>query len=40
MGVHEVTVGQFRSFVDATGYETEPEKDGEGGPRVFEGQDG
>jgi len=31
LGVHEVTVGQFRTFVDATEYKTEPEKDGEGG---------
>ncbi|MBC8874213.1 MAG: SUMF1/EgtB/PvdO family nonheme iron enzyme, partial [Planctomycetes bacterium] len=26
LGVHEVTVGQFRQFVNATGYETEAEK--------------
>ena len=31
LGVHEVTVGQFRSFVDASGYRTEVEKDGRGG---------
>jgi len=31
MGVHEVTVGQFRSFIEATGYETEAERDVEGG---------
>ena len=28
MGVHEVTVGQFRAFVKATGYKTEAEKGG------------
>jgi len=31
LGVHEVTVGQFRRFVEATAYKAEPEKDGEGG---------
>ncbi len=31
MGVHEVTVGQFRSFVAATGYRTEAERDVAGG---------
>jgi sulfatase modifying factor 1 len=31
LGVHEVTVGQFRQFVNDTGYKTEPEADGEGG---------
>jgi formylglycine-generating enzyme required for sulfatase activity len=31
LGVHEVTVGQFRSFVAATGYRTEAEVDGLGG---------
>ena len=28
MGVHEVTVGQFRSFSEATGYQTDTEKAG------------
>src|SRR5437016_473618 len=28
MGAHEVTVGQFRKFVDATGYKTDAEKNG------------
>lgn len=31
MGQHEVTRGQFRRFVEATAYETEPERDGQGG---------
>ncbi len=30
LGVHEVTVGQFREFVVDTGYKTEAERDGEG----------
>ncbi len=31
LGAHEVTVGQFRRFVEATGYKTEAESDGKGG---------
>lgn len=31
MAAHEVTVGQFRRFVEATGYRTEAERDGRGG---------
>ena len=31
LGVHEVTRGQFRRFVDATGYQTDAERDGDGG---------
>src|SRR5262249_24196357 len=31
LGAHEVTVGQFRAFVAATGYRTEAESSGEGG---------
>jgi sulfatase modifying factor 1 len=30
LGRHEVTVGDFRRFVEATGYRTEPERDGAG----------
>ncbi|HZG53908.1 MAG TPA: formylglycine-generating enzyme family protein, partial [Pyrinomonadaceae bacterium] len=30
MGVHEVTVGQFRRFVEETGYQTEGERNGRG----------
>ena len=45
MGIHEVTVGQFRRFVSSARYETEPESDGEGGygwnesEGKFEGRD-
>lgn len=31
MAAHEVTVGQFRVFVEATGYKTDAETDGKGG---------
>jgi formylglycine-generating enzyme required for sulfatase activity/serine/threonine protein kinase len=31
LGATEVTVGQFRRFVDDTGYQTEAQKDGKGG---------
>jgi serine/threonine protein kinase/formylglycine-generating enzyme required for sulfatase activity len=31
LGVTEVTVGQFRRFVEKTGYRTEAERDGQGG---------
>jgi formylglycine-generating enzyme len=31
MGKYEVTVGEFKKFVEATGYKTEAEIDGEGG---------
>jgi formylglycine-generating enzyme required for sulfatase activity len=30
LGAHEVTLGQFRAFVEATGYTTEAERDGKG----------
>jgi serine/threonine-protein kinase len=38
LGVHEVTVGQFRAFADATGYKTEAESTGEGAYRLVRGQ--
>jgi sulfatase modifying factor 1 len=31
LGAHEVTVGQFRKFVEAEGYKTDAERDGNGG---------
>ncbi len=31
MSIHEVTRGQFRQFVDSTGYQTDAERDGKGG---------
>lgn len=34
MGIHEVTLGQFQSFVKASGYQTEAEKDGKGALRL------
>src|SRR5262249_33086778 len=34
LGVHEVTVAQFRRFVEATGYKTEAERDGKGGKTI------
>ena len=42
LGKTEVTIGQFRKFVTENGYQTEPEKDGQGGwgyspPDKFEG---
>jgi formylglycine-generating enzyme required for sulfatase activity len=37
MGIHEVTRRAFRQFVDATGFETDAEKDGKGGMGWKEG---
>jgi len=34
LGIHEVTVGQFRQFVDATGHRTSAEKDNQGGQGI------
>src|SRR5205814_7016613 len=31
LGIHQVSRGQFRHFLDATGYKAEGEKDGKGG---------
>ena len=31
MGIHEVTIGQFKRFVEETGFKTESERDGTGG---------
>jgi formylglycine-generating enzyme required for sulfatase activity len=31
LGIHEITVGQFRFFVEDMGYKTEAEEDGQGG---------
>ncbi len=36
LAAHEVTVGQFNAFVDATGYKTEAERDGRGGMGMVE----
>jgi len=38
LGRHEVTVGQFRQFVNQTGYKTEAEKDGKGGLALINGK--
>ena len=35
---HEVTRGQFRKFVEETGYETEAERDGKGGHGLVDGK--
>jgi formylglycine-generating enzyme len=37
LGVHPVTVGQFKAFVAATGYQTEAETSGQGGYRFDAG---
>jgi formylglycine-generating enzyme required for sulfatase activity len=37
LGAHEVTRGQFRQFVEATGYKTDAEKDGKGAYAIGEG---
>ena len=36
MGMHEVTVKQFRQFVEATGYKTTAETNGVGGSHIFD----
>ena len=38
LGRHEVTRGQFRQFVEETGYKTEPERDGNGGHGSLDGK--
>jgi formylglycine-generating enzyme required for sulfatase activity len=38
LGAHEVTVAQFRAFVDATGYKTKAEVDGKGGVHYADGK--
>jgi formylglycine-generating enzyme required for sulfatase activity len=38
IGVHEVTVGAFRAFVDATGHVTDAEKDGKGADGKVDGK--
>ena len=38
LGRHEVTVGQFRQFVEGTGYQTEAERDGKGGFGYVDGK--
>jgi formylglycine-generating enzyme required for sulfatase activity/serine/threonine protein kinase len=40
MGRHHVTVGQFQQFVDATGYKTEAERDGQPAAGFFDGKAG
>jgi formylglycine-generating enzyme required for sulfatase activity len=39
MGKHEVTVGQFRAFVDATSYKTDGEREGSGAFRYAPNKD-
>jgi serine/threonine protein kinase/formylglycine-generating enzyme required for sulfatase activity len=39
LGIHEVTVAQFRAFVDATGYRTDAEASGQGGVVSINGKD-
>ena len=38
LSTHEVTRGQFRRFVEETGYKTEAEQDGQGGFGLLDGQ--
>src|SRR5262249_18643255 len=37
LGIHEVTVAQFRAFVEDTGYRTDPEKSGRGAQTLVGG---
>ncbi len=39
LGHHEVTVGQFRHFVEETAYKTDAERDGKGGRGFVDGQE-
>ena len=38
LGRHEVTVGQFRQFVEQSGYKTDAERDGQGGRGLVDGE--
>lgn len=38
LGAHEVTLGAFRAFIEASGYRTDAEKDGKGADGKFDGK--